>query len=141
MLFEVMKAEKRLEKDNEDLQRRLQQKTDEVERLQTEVEQKEDRKKRLREIMADEDARHAKSMRETQDGTKEKRDEQARKEAAGKGFVEGTTVYLKDGGYSSCSTREFTVEYCILAISDNQGEVWADVQTNASLTRTWIMGL
>ena len=115
----------------------------EMERLQTEVEQKEharskleekakpqedDGKKRLREIMVDEDARHAKAKRQIQDGTKEKRDEQARKEAAGKGFVEGTTVYLKDGGYSSCSTREFTVEYCILAISDNQGEVWADVQ-------------
>ena len=40
MLFEVMKAERRLEKENEDLQRRLQQKTDEVERLQTEVEQR-----------------------------------------------------------------------------------------------------
>ena len=83
--------------------------------------------------MVDDDARHAKAMREIQDGTKEKRDKQARNEAAGKSFVEETTVYLKDGGYSSCSTREFTVEYCILAISDNQGEVLADVQTKRQI--------
>ena len=41
MLFEVMKAERRLEKENEDLQRRLQQKTDEVERLTKMLEAKE----------------------------------------------------------------------------------------------------
>ena len=76
ILFEVMKAERRLEKENEDLQRRLQQKTDEVERLQTEVEQKEPGKKRLREVietMICEKARHAKAIREVQGGTKQKR--------------------------------------------------------------------
>ena len=75
MLFEVMKAERRLEKENEDLQRRLQQKTDEVERLQTEVEQKEAGKKMLWEVietMTYEKARHARAIREVQDGTKHK---------------------------------------------------------------------
>ena len=114
MLFEVMKAERRLEKENEDLQRRLQQKTDEVERLQTEVEQKEAGKKRLREVietMTYEKARHAKDIREVQDGTKQKKDEEAQKEVAAKGFVEGTTVYLKvrDDGDSIVSTLQFGV--------------------------------
>ena len=42
-LLEVVKAERRLEKGNYDLQRRLQQKTDEVERLKTMLEAQEAR--------------------------------------------------------------------------------------------------
>ena len=85
--------------------------------------------------MTSEKARHAKAIREIQDGTKEKKDEEARKEAAAKGFVEGTTVYLnvRDDGDSSFSTLEFGVAYRILAISDVDGEVWADVENKDQL--------
>ena len=43
MTFEAMKSGRRLEEDNEDLQRRLQQKPDEVERLTKMLEAKEAR--------------------------------------------------------------------------------------------------